>query len=153
MEGQLPLGLRGVGPTNTEMSLVGRPMVMFPGISSSVPWVFEGFGMKSIGVAVCTSSIAASVSTTSSWMVPPIGNACTTNTPLATTMTSPVKNRFISLMTVMYLEVVAPTAMMNIAARPMAKMVSRVLTRLRSRFRRHILVIRILPRLLSLDRG
>lgn len=76
-----------------------------------------------------------------------------TKTPLATTMTSPVKNRFISLMTAMYLEVVAPTATMNIIVRLMAKMVSRVLTRLRSRFRKHILVIRILQHLLSLSLG
>lgn len=74
-EGQLPLGFRGDEPTSTEKSLVGRPIVMLLGISSSVPWVSEGFGMKSIGVAACTSSIAASMPTVSSWMVPPIGNA------------------------------------------------------------------------------
>ncbi len=76
-------------------------------------------------------------------MAPPIGNPWTTRTPLATTMMSPVKNRFISLMTVIYLEVVAPTVMMNIIARPMPKMVSSVLARLRRRFWRHIFVIRI----------
>ena len=56
---------------------------------------------------------------------------------------SPLKNMFISLMMVVYLEVVAPMVTMNMTAKVMPRMHSEVLSRLRRRFRMHIVVIRV----------
>ena len=56
---------------------------------------------------------------------------------------SPLKNTFISLMMVVYLEVVAPMVTMNMTAKVMPRMQSEVLSRLRRRFRMHIVVIRV----------
>ena len=55
---------------------------------------------------------------------------------LLTTMTCPLKSTFISLITVVYRIVVAPTAITKVVARAMPTMHSAVLTFLRNRFRK-----------------
>lgn len=56
---------------------------------------------------------------------------------------SPLKKMFISLMMVVYLEVVAPMVTINMTAKAMPRMQSEALSRLRRRFRMHIVVIRV----------